>query len=485
MKFTNFFVVLLLLILPIISFSQNYKADIDKVINTYFEQGKFHGSALVADNGSVIYKKGFGHANIEWDIPNKPDTRFRIGSITKQFTAVLVLQMMEEGQIELDATISEYLPWYRKDIGEKVTIHQLLNHTSGIPSYTNRDFFEEASRDYYAPKDFVEKYCSKDFEFQPGEQFRYNNSGYFILGAIIEEISGHSYEKMLHKKIFKPLGMANTGYDNHGTIITNRASGYEKDGTGLINAPYLDMALPYAAGSMYSTVEDLYTWDQALYDTKILSQKSKDLMFSKTVDAFGAHYGYGWVIREINLPGDKSFKIIEHGGGINGFNTIIFRIVNTKDLIVLFNNTGGAPLAPMAQEIGKIINDMPYELPKQSISDMLVEKIGEGSYADIQKTYDAIKEKHGDDLYYGEGELNTLGYQLMGAERIEDAIHVFKYNIELHPDAFNPYDSLAEAYMNMGEKDKAVKYYAKSLALNPKNENAIRMMHKMLDDNKP
>jgi len=245
-------------------FAQSKIDKIDKLIQAYHDLGQFSGTALVAEKGKVIYKKGFGMANIEWNIPNQPDTKFRLGSVTKQFTAMLILQLVAEGKIDLEGDLSDYLPYYRKDVGEKVTVHHLLTHTSGIPSYTGLPIFQNISRDPYGVDEFVQKYCSGDLEFEPGSKFAYNNSGYFLLGAIIENVTGETYEKMLQERIFKPLGMKNSGYDHHDTIIPNRATGYDRTFDGYANSPYLDMSLPYAAGSLYSTVEDLFIWDQAL-----------------------------------------------------------------------------------------------------------------------------------------------------------------------------------------------------------------------------
>jgi len=241
-------------------------AQIDEVMVAANKLRIFNGSVLVAENGKVIYKKGHGLANMEWGIPNTPDTKFRLGSITKQFTAALILQLAQQGKIKLDGKLSDYLPAYRKDTGEKVTIHQLLNHTSGIPSYTSMaHFMQDVSRQPFGVDDFVKRFASNDLQFEPGSKFAYNNSGYFLLGAIIEKVTGQTYEQALKARILDPLGMKNTGYDHFGNIIEKRASGYEKGPDGYRNAGYLDMSIPYAAGSMYSTVEDLYLWDQALY----------------------------------------------------------------------------------------------------------------------------------------------------------------------------------------------------------------------------
>jgi CubicO group peptidase (beta-lactamase class C family) len=264
-----------------VALAQDNARKIDDLLKNYYDYGQFNGSVLVAEKGKVVYAKGFGMANMEWEIPNQADTKFRIGSVTKQFTAALILQLVEEGKIKLDGKLGDYLPDYRKDTGGKVTIHQLLNHTSGIPSYTGQpDFFANVSRNRYSVADFVKKHASGELEFEPGSKFSYNNSGYFLLGAIVEKVTGKTYETVLKERIFEPLGMKNTGYDNHAPLLQKRASGYQKTPEGYINAAYLDMSLPYAAGSLYSTVEDLYKWDQALYENKILSADSKTKMFT-------------------------------------------------------------------------------------------------------------------------------------------------------------------------------------------------------------
>jgi CubicO group peptidase (beta-lactamase class C family) len=238
-------------------FAQDKIEKIDALIQKYVDYGQFNGTVLVAERGKVIFKKGYSLANREWNIPNQPNTKFRLGSITKQFTSMLILQLVESGKIDLQGKLSDYLPFYRKDTGDKVTLHHLLTHSSGIPSYTNLPQFAEISRKPYPVQEFVEKYCSGGFEFEPGSKYKYNNSGYFLLGAIIEEITDKSYEEVLQEKILDPLGLKDTGYDHHDTIIPNRATGYNNTFEGYLNSPYLDMSLPYAAGSLYSTVQDL------------------------------------------------------------------------------------------------------------------------------------------------------------------------------------------------------------------------------------
>src|SRR6266545_953799 len=207
--------------------AQDKARRIDELVSLYNKYDQFNGAALVAENGKVIYKKGFGLANMEWNIPNEPDTKFRLGSITKQFTATLVLQLVEQGKLKLDGRVSDYLEGYRKDTGAKITIHHLLSHTSGLPNYTALPGFSETiSRTPYAVEDFVKKYASGDLEFEPGTKFNYSNSGYFLLGAIIEKVTGKPYEQVLQENILDPVGMKNTGYDHYGTILEKRATGY-------------------------------------------------------------------------------------------------------------------------------------------------------------------------------------------------------------------------------------------------------------------
>lgn len=450
--------------------AQDKAAKIDEMMKAYFDFGQFHGSALVAENGKVIYKKGFGKANYEWDIPVEPNTKFRLGSITKQFTAALILQLREEGKIDLNGKLSDYLPYYRKDIGDKVTVHQLLNHTSGIPSYTGLPrFFEDISRDPYGVQEFVEKYCSGDLEFEPGSKYSYNNSGYFLLGAIVEKITGKTYEQALREMILDPLGMEDTGYDNHGPILKKRATGYNKTPAGYENSPYLDMSIPYAAGSLYSTVEDLYKWDRGLDTEKVLKNESKELMFTPGLD----DYGYGFVIRdeEVGKTG-KKVKTIRHGGGINGFNTLITRLPESDSLVVLLGNVVGIQkLGDITQGAVAIMNGQPYAKPKYSIAETLFKTYQKDGAAAAVAQYRELKKSKPDSYNFAESELNTLGYRLLSTGKTEDAIEIFKLNVEMFPDASNPYDSLGEAYLAAGNKELALKNYRKSVELDPSNEN--------------
>ena len=463
-----------------LSFGQTKAEEVDKLLDLYHEYGKFNGSALVAEQGKVVYKKGIGMANMEWDIENTTDTKHRLGSITKQFTAMLILQLAADGKLDLQAPITDYLPDYPNGHDPQITTHHLLTHTSGIPNYTAfPGFFKDQSRDPYTPDEFVKKFADEKLDFTPGEKFTYSNSGYFLLGVLIEKVSGKTYEAMLQENIFTPLNMNDSGYDHHGEIIKNRATGYEKQGNEFVNSNYIDMSIPYAAGSLYSTVEDLYLWDQALYTNKMLSKEYMVLYFKPYINAWGnSHYAYGWGVgKDVIGNTTDSIYTISHGGGINGFNTNISRSPSDKTLIVLLNNTGGAPLNQMTQSIRAILKGKTYDLPKKSVAyDVLGVIQSDGIEAGIVH-YHKIKES--DDYDLNENEMNQVGYQLMGSDKIEEALQVFKLNVEAFPKSSNVYDSYGEAFMKLGKNEQAIENYKKSIELNPGNQGGIDMLKKL------
>ena len=478
----GFFALALLLVCHV-TLAQTKAEKIDQLISKYSEYGKFNGSVLVANQGQVILKKGYGMANMEWDMPNAPNTKHRLGSITKQFTAMLILQLAQDGKLDLQAPITTYLPDYPKRTGNIITIHHLLTHTSGIPNYTSfPGFMESESRNPYTPEAFIEKFQDKDLDFKPGERFSYSNSGYFLLGVIAETLTGKSYEFLLNENIFKPLDMRATGFDNHSDILKNRATGYEKEIGSYKNAKYLDMSIPYAAGSMYSTAEDLYLWDQALYTNKLLSKKYMELYFKPQISAWqNSHYAYGWGVGYSKIGTSKdSIYAIQHGGGVNGFNTNILRTPSDKSLIVLLNNTGGAPLSNITNAILGIINNKAYSMPKKSVADAVLAVIEtEGIDAGITH-YNEIKDS---ELYnLEESDLNAMGYKLMRSGNIEASVKVFELVVNTFPKSSNAYDSYAEALMTSGKNDLAIINYKKSVALNPANQNGIDFLKKLGED---
>lgn len=462
------------------SFGQSKTEKLDELLNMYSDYGKFNGSVLVAENGKIIYEKGFGMADMEWNIPNNPLTKHRLGSVTKQFTAMIIMQLVEQGKLKLDVPISTYLPDYPKPNGDKITIHQLLTHTSGTPNFTSfPNYMSEISINQYPAEELIKIFSASPLDFEPGTRYSYSNSGYFLLGVIIEKVTGKPYEEVLHDQILTPLKMNNSGYDHHETILENRASGYQKRGNQLINAPYINMSVPFSAGAMYSTVEDLYLWDQALYTHQLLSEDNMKLMFSKHIPSGGqSYYGYGWGLYKTPIGSSAdSIDVIAHTGSINGFTSIIERIPADRNLIVLLNNTGGAPLIEMSTAIAGILYNKEYKFPKRSLATLLMQTINEDGIEAGLKTFE--KNKGSEDYELSEGEMNNIGYQVMSAGKIKEAIEVFKLNVKEFPKSSNVYDSLGEAYMNDGNKEEAIENYKKSVEINPANQNGIDMLAKL------
>jgi CubicO group peptidase (beta-lactamase class C family) len=458
------------------TYAQTKAEKIDALVRRYVANRQFNGAVLVADKGNVIFKKGYGMANMEWNIANTPTTKFRLGSITKQFTSMLIMQLVEQGKLKLNGKITDYLPDYPKATGSKIAIHHLLTHTSGIPSYTGLPkFFETMSRDPYTPDDFVKKFSGLPLEFEPGSKFSYNNSGYFLLGVIIEKVTGKRYADVLQETILTPLDMKDTGYDLASPILSKRASGYEKSNSGYVNAPYLDMSIPYAAGSLYSTVEDLHRWDQALYTDKLLA----DTVLKATMyTPFLNNYAYGWGVGKLKVGQRKdSLMLIEHGGGINGFNTLISRVPDDKRLVVLLNNTGGAPLDAIRRNILNILYNQPVEAPKKPIAELLRNSVLTES-ADVARQKFKIW-KGGKAYNLDENEMNGVGYGLLNDGKLDEALTVFTLNAESFPASANVYDSRGEAYLKLGDKAAALRDYKKSVELNPRNTNGLAKLKEL------
>jgi CubicO group peptidase (beta-lactamase class C family) len=312
--------------------------------------------------------------------------------------------------LKLDVPISTYLPDYPK-IQANITIHQLLTHTAGVPDYTAFPTFRKMQLNFISPEQIVSLFADSATDFKPGTKFKYSNSGYVLLGYIIEKVTGNAYEQELQTRIFKPLKMDNSGYDHGNAILKNRAAGYNRFGTSLQNANYLDMSLPFSAGGLYSTVEDLYLWDQALYSDKLLPKKDRDLLFGKYIpESDEDFYGYGWEIGPIDVGNsDKVSQSVYHSGVINGFHTQITRIPADSACIIILSNAGMIPIEEMTVAINGILHDQPYDLPQKSIVVDLLEKIEKDGLDAALKYYN---EKYSGKNKPNENEMNAAGYEL-------------------------------------------------------------------------
>jgi CubicO group peptidase (beta-lactamase class C family) len=333
----------------------------DAYFTALYQAKRFNGSVLLHRGKWTILKKGYGMANFEWNNPNTPSTKFRVGSITKPFTAMAILMLEEQGKLKVDDPIGKYLPDYPKPAADQVTIHHLLTHTSGIPSYTDGPEYAKFMAHHFTTAEMIARFKDKPLEFPPGSKFKYSNSGYFLLGAIIEKASKQPYEHFLQVNILDQAAMHDSGYDHSRTLLKNRASGYDPGEPDPKNAPYLDMDQPYSAGSLYSTVEDLYQWDQVLYRSTLVTRQTLDRIFQPRVAAGDmGEYGYGWAISTV-----KGHRNVAHGGGINGFTSYISRFPNDNAMFVYLRNVMG-PLPPsMNEEVAGILFGEKIEPPKE------------------------------------------------------------------------------------------------------------------------
>ena len=321
-------VLVLLIASPIVAANDPaLEAEVDAYLKPLLDLDLISGSILIAKGDEILLTKGYGPANREHGIPNTPETKFRLGSMTKQFTAMGILVLADQEKLKLDDRLAKYLPDFPN--AEKIQLHQLLSHTSGVPSYNGVEGYGENYIKPWSVDEVIEWFKDEPLQFEPSEDWAYSNSGYVLAAKVIEVVSGQDYADFLREAVFEKLGMEDTGQDVFTTILPNRATGYGNAEREIYNAPYRDMPFTSGAGSLYSTVLDLYKWDRALYTETLVSRELVDRMMTPVKN----DYAYGWFVRE-----EFGHKLVEHGGAINGFLSQSQRFVD-DDLVVisLFN----------------------------------------------------------------------------------------------------------------------------------------------------
>lgn len=461
-------------------FAKNKKAKIDEVMEIYAKRGQFSGAVLLAEEGKILYKNAFGFANRDWEISNSTDTKFRLASISKQFTSMLIFQLVQEGKLNLEDKISDHLKDYRKDTGTKISLYHLLTNTSGIPSYNDdRKWIRDYSRDNFKVKDFIQKFCSDSLHFESGTKFEYSNSGFYILGEIIQTVTGKSYEQNLKERIFEPLGMKNTGLEKNKEITPKLATGYDKIFTEIKNANYIDLTTHFSASAIYSTVEDLLLWDKALYTEKLISKELKAKMF----EPFLGDYACAWEAKFFKFANQDSLFVVSHDGGIEGFNARFVRFVEDEKTLIILRNSRGARMSEITQTLASILYDQNYELPKRSLAEELAVKIKKDGIKKAVKFYKSLNKKQKDKFSILEFELNRLGYFYYFKGLDDEAIEVFKINVSEFPNSVNVYDSLAEVYLTIGEVDLAKENYKMVLEKLPEAKNLRPNIRKLFKEN--
>lgn len=344
-------------------------AGFDKLLSEQFGSDEPGAAALVARNGKIIYKKALGMANMELNVPMHVDNVFRIGSITKQFTAVAILQLMEQGKLNLQDEITRFIPDYPLQ-GNKITIEHLLTHTSGIRNFTSiKDTTQRGKLDL-TTNEMIDYFKNEPMRFAPGTKWEYSNSGYFLLGYIIEKITGKTYGEYIEENFFKPLGMNNSLYANDIKIIKNRADGYSIGENGFMNTPYISMTHPYAAGSILSSVEDLFKWNQAVLSYKLIKKETLAKALSRYILADGkeTNYGYGWRLGFI-----QESPSLWHGGLINGFITMAIYLPEEDVFVAVYSNCDCNSPEDITAKLAALVIGRPYEYTEIPVENDLLQ----------------------------------------------------------------------------------------------------------------
>jgi len=440
----------------------NEKAKIGELMLTMYQRGQFNGAILVADHGDILYRQGFGKANLLTGADFTPETPSNIGSVTKQFTAMSIMMLAERGKLSYDDLASKYIPEFSNSAHlSQITLRQLLNHTSGIPDYGDLGVDDSGLDQQRLIAELVKK---EDLLAEPGLKYRYSNPGYALLGIVVERASGKRFAEFLEQEVFAPVGMSNTFvYDSPPKKNARTAIGYGQFGQVDDGGP---TAIP-GDGGVYSTVDDLFKWDQALYTEKLVRQSTlAEAFMPGTAQEGTSTYGFGW-----NIEQDGDSKYLWHSGSNAGFRAFIGRRLTDRVTVIMLTNKGNSKRQDINAAIQNILADKPYVLPKQSGAEKLYKIIHESGIRVALEQYRTLKRSGDFDL--GESELNTLGYQLLyGDRRAGDAIAVFRLNVMEHPVSSNAFDSLGEAYRANGENNLAVISYRFAILLDPSNGHA-------------
>ena len=333
--------------------AQSLEQKIDELLTAYASQNKLNGSVLVAQKGKIIYEKGFGYRNAEQKIPNDVNSIFQIGSITKQITAAVIMQLQQEGKLSVKDKLSKYFSGFVN--GDKITIENLLTHTSGIHNYTDDSVVMKSDlAKHYSQQEMLKLFAGYSPDFEPGMNWRYSNSGYSILGYIIEKVEKKPYEKVVRQRIFQPLLMTNSGFDFTNLSSPNKTKGYFSINPNPMPAPIMDSTIAYSAGAIYSTVGDLYKWERALYTNKLLKPESWKTVFTP----YKNKYGYGWGIDSL-----YGKLLTTHSGGIPGYSSNILRFPQDEAVVIVFDNSSSGAVTAISKNIAAILFNQPYQVP--------------------------------------------------------------------------------------------------------------------------
>ncbi len=447
--------------------AQSRASRVEAYLQSFHDSRRFNGAALIVDDGRLLFEGAFGLADLQDSLANSVSTRFRIASVTKQFTAALVLRLEEEGLLQVGDPVGRYIDEYPRPNGDLVTIHHLLTHTSGLPSYTNiPGFMESETGTPLSPGEIVALTWEEDLAFEPGSDFEYSNSGYVLLGWIAERVTGTSYEEALHRWVLAPAGLGNTGYDHATAAQELHASGYTRTLTGYEDARWIDPSLPYSAGMLYSTVGDLARWGGALFGWGEAALPFDDpatleRMITPALDS----YAYGVAVRTRQIGDEESVQVVEHSGGIFGFSSMLRVFPDRRRLIVLLDNTSSG-LGPIVDGLTQILWGLAPPKPKASIAERLLPIVESAGAEAAMSRYANWRRTRPDEYDYSPGQV------LMMAGHFRDtdpgtAIQLLDAFVEETPEAGNVRFALSQLYEEAGDSASAAAQIESALTYMP------------------
>lgn len=460
--------------------AQSKKSKLENIMKTYHDYNMFDGSVLVAENGKIVYKGAFGLANQEWNIPNSTDTKFMIGSVSKPFTAVLALIQVQKGLLDLDKTVSDYLPAFKDKPAAKVTVRQLLAHTSGIPNYDIfPDFFPRISRQNYKREDYVKIYMDAPLAFQPGSKHYYSSWGYFTLGYLLEKVSGKSYAQLMKEDIFDKLDMKSSGCYFHTQVVAKRATGYDYTIDGYSSSDFRDQSNTMGTGDLYSTVEDIFKFHLGLTNNTLLNATLTNEMFTPGMRP--SQYGYGWFNKMFKYTPTDSIASNFHLGMTEGFISFFLRIPSTNSMVVILCNSSPTDFFGITGNLLKVLYDKPVEM-KQPVHKVMEKLIaGEGAAAAVA-AYQRMKLDSGH-YYIDWISMNFLAQQLLTSKRLDDAKAIAEHNAAEFPTKDLVMVTMGNVYLALNRKEDARIYYKRALEIYPQFEEARNRL-KEIDGNK-
>lgn len=469
MNVVNFIILFVSLTIGRIVFAQDKKTKLSELMKTYHTYNMFDGAVLVAENGDIIYKGAFGLANREWNIPNKTDTKFMIGSVSKPLTAVLTLIQVQKGLINLDSTIGDYLPEFKSKPAAKVTIRQLLSHTSGIPNYDIiKDFFPRISRQYFTRENYINVFADSSLAFKPGTHYAYSSWGYFTLGYLMERVTKKSYAQLMADDIFKKLKMNNSGSYFHTQIVRNRATGYDYSFGGYTSSDFRDQSNTMGTGDIYSTVEDLFKFHMALANNTLLNEELTTEMFTPGIKP--AQYGYGWFNKQFNYTSTDSVASNFHLGMTEGFISFIRRIPSTKSLVVILCNSSPTDFFGITTNLYRVLYNKPVTLkqPVHKKMETYIAQLG------VEKAIAEYKKMKADSAHYYIDwiSMNFIAQQLLTLKRYEEAKVISENNVNEFPNKDLILVTMGNIYLALNKKEDAVTSYKKALQITPVYEEA-------------